>query len=415
MEVTHPRCAGIDISKRDAKVCVRIAGEGRAKASVTVETYGSMTKDVLRLRDCLVGERVTCVVMEATGDYWKQFYYLLEDAGFEVILANARQVRGMPGRKSDVSDCQWLAELGAHGLVRASFVPPEPIRQLRDLTRLRTHLRAEQARDKQRLEKVLEDAGIKLAAVATNLTGVSARAMLAQLGQGTSPEGLADLARGTLRNKIPALTDALDGRFSGHHRFLVDMHLDRITHTDNDIRAIDEQIDALLESHQHTKELLVTIPGVSWDTIDIIIAETGGDMSVFPTAKHLVSWAGCAPGMNESAGRHKPARTRPGDPYLKGAIGMAALQAMRAKTTYLSALYHRIASRRGPMVALVAVEASILTSIWHMLTNNEPYLELGADYYQQRKPKQAIDNAIQRIRHLGFDVTLTPLSPAVAG
>ena len=413
MEVVHSRCAGIDISKRDAKVCVRIAG-GR-RASIEVRTYGAMTKDVLLLRDWLTDQQVTCCVMEATGDYWKQFYFLLEDAGFELMLVNARQFRNMPGRKSDVSDAQWLADLGAHGLVHGSMVPPEPIRQLRDLTRLRTHLRREQARDKQRLEKVLEDAGVKLAAVATDITGVSARAMIDGLTKGLPPDALANLAVKTLRSKIPALTDALNGRFNEHHKFMVTMLLERIDRTEQDIVAIEKQIDALMDPHQQAKALLATIPGVSTDAAEVIIAETGGDMSVFPDAKHLVSWAGCAPGMHESAGKKKATGTRPGNTYVRGALGIAALQAARTNKTYLSALYRRIAARRGPMKALVAVENSILTAIWNMLTNDQPYQDLGADYYLRRKPKQAIDNAIQRIKDLGYNVTITPLSPAVAG
>lgn len=410
--MVHPRCAGIDISKRDAKVCVRIAGRG--KPSVEVRTFGSMTKDVLALRDWLVERRVTCVLMEATGDYWKQFYFLLEDAGFELLLANARQVRNMPGRKSDVSDAQWLAELGAHGLARGSFVPPEPIRRLRDLTRLRTHLRREQARDKQRLEKVLEDAGVKLAAVASDVTGVSARAMLAGLGQGLAPEALADLAQKRLRSRIPELTDALEGRFTAHHGFMVDMLLGRIDRTGEDIARLDSEIDGLMGPHQRAKRLLATIPGVSGETAEIIVAETGGDMSVFPTAKHLVSWSGCAPGMHESAGRKKSVTTRPGNAYLKGALGITALTAARNHNTYLSVLHRRIASRRGPMKAFVAVENSILTAIWFMLTTDQPYQELGPDYYIRRKPRQAIDAAVQRIKDLGYNVTLTPLSPTVA-
>jgi transposase len=353
--------------------------------------------------------------MEATGDYWRTFYYVLEDAGFELLLTNARQVRNMPGRKSDVSDCQWLADLGAHGLVRGSFVPPEPIRQLRDLTRLRTHLRREQARDKQRLEKVLEDAGIKLGAVATDITGVSARLMLAGLARGLPPDALADLARRGLRSKIPELTEALNGRFTAHHGFMVSMLLDRIDRVGKDIALVEERIDALMGPHRRAMELLATIPGVSDDVAEIVVAETGGNMAVFPTAKHLVSWAGCAPGMHESAGKKKSSATRPGDPYLKGALGIAALSAAKNHNTYLSALYRRVASRRGPMKALVAVENSILTAIWWMLTTDQPYQELGADYYQRRKPKQAIDSAIQRIRDLGYDVAITPLSPAVAG
>jgi len=414
MEIMHPRCAGIDISKRDAKVAVRIAQPGDAPI-MEVRTFGAMTQDVLGLKDWLVDQRVTCVVMEATGSYWKQFFFLLEDENFELLLVNARHVRNLPGRKSDVLDCQWLADLGAHGLVRASFVPPEPVRQLRDLTRLRTHLRREQAREKQRLEKVLEDAGIKLAAVVSDITGVSARLMLKGLVQGLDTDSLAELARSGLRAKIPVLRQALNGRFNDHHRYLVLMLVERIDRTESDIISIENQIDSLMGPFRDTKQLLLTIPGVSNDTAEIIIAETGGDMSVFPTAQHLVSWAGCAPGSNESAGKKKSTTTRPGNTYLKGAVGIVALQAARRNTTYLSALYRRISPRRGPVKALVAVENSVLTAIWHMLTNNEPYEDLGPDYYQKLDPEKAVNNMVKRLRNLGYEATLTPLTPAIAG
>jgi len=413
MEVLHSRCAGIDISKRDAKVCVRVAGPRRP--TVEVRTYGSMTKTVLTLRDWLVDQRVTCVVMEATGAYWKQFYFLLEDAGFELVLANPGQVKNMPGRKSDVSDAQWLAELGAHGLVRGSFVPPEPIRALRDLTRLRTHLGREQARDKQRLEKVLEDAGIKLGAVASDLTGSSARDMIDGLARGVDPEALAGLARGRMRSKIPELAEALEGRFTSHHEFMTGMLLDRIDRADRDIAEIDARIEELMGPHQHVKELLRTIPGVSDQIAEIIIAETGADMSQFPTAKHLVAWAGCAPGMHESAGKKKSSRSRPGNVFLQGALGVVALSAARTTTTYLSTFYRRVAARRGPMRAYVAVANSVLTAIWYMLTQDQTYHDLGPDYYSRRKPTQTIDKAIQRIKQLGYEVTLTPVPAIVAG
>lgn len=298
MDVVHPRCAGVDISKRDAKVCIRIAGAGRAKAKSVVTTWGAVTNQVLALRDHLVDEQVTLVVMEATSDYWKPFYYLLEDGPFEVMLVNARHVKNLPGRKTDVSDAAWLAQLGAHGLVRGSFVPPEPIRQLRDLTRTRTTLVRARAKEIQRLEKLLEDAGIKLSSVASDITGVSGRAMLEALIEGQrDPVVLADLAKRRMRSKIPELTEALTGRFSEHHGFLAQLHLDLI---DNHTRAIDEltgRIEVVVEPFRHVRDLLVTIPGISTLVADVIIAETGGDMSRFSTAGHLASWAGDLPGL----------------------------------------------------------------------------------------------------------------------
>jgi transposase len=317
MDLVHPRCAGIDISKRDAKLCVRIASSGRARAISSVTTWGAVTSQILALRDHLVAAEVTLVVMEATSDYWKPFYYLLEDGPFEVMLVNARHVKGIPGRKTDVSDAAWLAQLGAHGLVRGSFVPPEPIRQLRDLTRTRTAITRERGREVQRLEKLLEDAGIKLSSVASDITGVSGRAMLEALIKGErDPAGLADLAKRRLRAKIPQLTEALTGRFAEHHGFLARIHLDLI---DNHTRAIEEltaRIELVMEPFRATRDLIVTIPGISTLVADVIIAETGGDMSRFPSAGHLASWAGTCPGSNESAGRIKSTRTRPGNPYL---------------------------------------------------------------------------------------------------
>ena len=334
MDVVHARCAGVDVSKRDAKVCVRIAGAGpRGGAQETVTTWRSMTNQILALRDHLLEQRVTCVVMEATGDYWKPFYYLLEDASLEVLLVNARHVKNLPGRKTDVSDAAWLAQLGAHGLVRGSFVPPEPIRRLRDLTRTRTGLTRARAQEIQRLEKLLEDAGIKLSSVATDLTGVSSRAMLeALIGGQRDPAVLADLAKRRLRSKIDDLAEALTGRFSEHHAFLVRLHLDLI---DSHTRAIEEltgRIEVVIEPFRAVRELIVTIPGVSTGVADVIIAETGADMTRFPSADHLASWAGTCPGSNESAGRIKSTKTRPANPYLKGALGVAALSAVRAAT-----------------------------------------------------------------------------------
>ena len=290
MEVVHVRCAGLDVSKKDAKVCVRLAGAGRRKTVETVTTWGSTTSQVLALREHLITEKVTCVVMEATGDYWKPFYYLLEDGGFGVMLVNARHVKNLPGRKTDVADATWLAQLGAHGLVRGSFVPPEPIRQLRDLTRTRTALTRERGREVQRLEKLLEDAGIKLSSVASDITGVSGRAMLGALIQGQrDPAVLADMAKRRLRSKIPALTEALTGRFSDHHAFLAGVHLDLIDRHTAAIEEITARIEVVIEPFQGFRDLITTIPGIGPLTADVIVAETGADMTRFPTAGHLAS------------------------------------------------------------------------------------------------------------------------------
>jgi transposase len=411
MEVVHERCAGMDVSKRDAKVCVRVAGRGRRKTVETVSTWSSTTNAVLRLREHLIAEQVSLVVMEATGDYWKPFYYLLEDAGFQVMLVNARHVKNLPGRKSDVSDAVWLAQLGAHGLVRGSFVPPAPIRELRDLTRTRTLMTRERGREIQRLEKLLEDAGIKLSSVATDITGVSGRLMLQALIDGRrDPAALADLAKRRLRVKIPELTEALTGRFNAHHAFLARMHLEVIDQRTRQIEELNARIEVVMEPFHGFSTLICTIPGIGQRCAEVIVAETGADMSVFPTAAHLASWAGTSPGSNESAGRVKSTATRPGNAYLKAALGAAALSIANSHGTYLSAKYRRIAAKRGPKKALVAVERALLTAIWTMAHTGAYYDDPGADYHAHRDPERLKRHAMSQLQRLGYDVTLTPLA-----
>ena len=413
MDIVHPRCAGIDISKRDAKVCVRIASDSGGKAKSTVTTWSSVTNQVLALRDHLIAEQVTLVVMEATSSYWKIYYYLLEDGPFEVVLCNPRHVKNLPGRKTDVSDAAWLAQLGAHGLLRGSFVPPEPIRELRDLTRTRTTLVRERSREIQRLEKLLEDAGIKLSSVATDITGVSGRAMLEALIEGErDPAILAELAQRRLRSKIPELTEALTGRFREHHVFLARLHLNLIDQHSAAISELTMRIEVVMEPFREARDLIVTIPGISTLIAEVIIAETGGDMNRFPTAGHLASWAGTCPGSNESAGRVKSTHTRPANPYLKGALGVAAMSATKSHDTYLSAKYRRIASRRGPIKAVVALEHAMLIAIWNMLTTGTTYRDLGGDYYTRLNPDKARNRALDQLRKMGYEVTLTPLAEA---
>lgn len=409
MDVMHPRCAGIDISKKDAKVCIRIQGSNGAKASSTVTTWGSMTNQILALREHLLEQQVSCVVMEATSDYWRPFYYLLEDQ-LQVMLVNARDVKNVPGRKTDVSDAAWLADLGAHGLVRASFVPPEPIRQLRTLTRTRTAITRERSREIQRLEKLLEDAGIKLSSVATDITGVSGRLILAALIEGVQdPASMAQLARGRMRPKIALLSEALTGHFTEHHAFMTQLFIDRIDAHTRDIALLCQRIETLMEPFSSARELLISIPGFSTDVAEIFIAETGANMVQFPTADHLASWSGTSPGSNESAGRVKSTKTRPGNRYLKGALGVAALSQVRAKGTYYSVKYRRIASRRGPSKALVAIEHSMLTAAWNMLTNGEFYHDPGPDYFSQRQPAKTKARAIAQLEALGYHVDLHSL------
>ena len=409
MEVVHRRCAGIDISKKDAKVCVRVQGSGRRATTASVTTWGAMSNEIMALREHLVAEKVTCVVMESTGDYWKPFYYLLEDA-VNVMLVNPRDARNRPGRKTDVSDAAWLADLGAHGLLRASLVPPPPIRRLRDLTRARTDLNRDRVRQIHRLEKILQDAGIKLSSVATDIMGQSSRAMLEALIEGkTDPAELADLAKRRLRSKIPALTEALTGRFTAHHGYLIRMHLNLIDSYTTALRDLDTKIiDALSPSLAAARDRLCSIPGWSTTVAEVFLAETGGDMTAFPTAGHLASWAGVCPGANESAGRVKSTKTREGNRNLKGALGIAALSATRSRDTYFAAKYRRICAHRGPMKALVAVERAMVVAAHGMLTNGDFYRDPGANYFTARRPGSIKANAIRQLQALGYAVTLEP-------
>jgi len=411
MELIHRRCAGIDISKKDAKVCVRIQGGTHRKTSSIVTTWGALTSQILALRDHLVEQKVTVVVMESTSNYWRPFYYLLE-ADFAVVLVNARDARNVPSRKTDVSDAAWLADLGAHGLVRASFVPRLQIRELRDLTRARTHITQERTREVQRLEKLLEDACIKLSSVATDIMGVSGRLMLqALIDQQTAadPAVLADLAKRRMRSKIPELTEALTGHFTAHHAVMTRMFLDRIDAQSKDIAVLSKRIENLMEPFLPVQDLLESVPGINQIVAEVFIAETGGDMTQFPTPEQLASWAGVSPVAHESAGKVKTSKTRPGNRYLKGALGIAALTALRSTThTYFSGKYRRLAPTRGPMKALVAVEHAMLTAAWHMLQDGAHYRDLGADYYTRREPTKAKARAIKQLEDLGYQVIIEP-------
>lgn len=408
----HDRCAGLDISKRDVKACLRTPGTRRNQRRSEVRTFATTTNDLLALRDWLAGEQVSLVVMEGTGDYWRAPYYLLEDM-LNVELVNARQVKAMPGRKTDVADAVWLAQLAECGLLRASFVPPEPIRQLRDLTRYRTVLTEERTREAQRLEKELEDAGIKLSSFATDILGISGRAMLEALIRGErDAQVLAEMARGRMRSKIPDLVQAMIGRFGEHHAFLCRMHLDRIDAISRDIATLSTRIEQVMAPFRDQLTRLDGIPGISLRVAEVIIAETGGDMSRFPTAGHLASWAGVSPGNHESGGRRKSGKTTKGNRWLRDALGTAAMAAARSKNTYLGAQYARFVRRLGSKPkALVALEHSILTSVWHMLTNNTVYHDLGADHFLRRDPERERRRAITALNKLGYTVTLNPIEP----
>jgi transposase len=406
MDVVHERCAGIDIGKADVKVCVRVPGPGKGRRK-EVRTFSTMTRDLLAMRDWLIAEGITVVGMEATGSYWKPVFYLLEN-DIETWLLNARHMKNVPGRKTDVADSEWICKMVEHGLVRPSFVPPPEIRQLRDLTRYRTEVIRERTREAQRLEKLLEDAGIKLSAVVSDLLGKSARAMLEALIAGErDPVVLAEMAKASMRAKREILAQALTGRFTDHHAFLARTMLDRIDAVTATEARLSEEITRQLAPFRRQVELLTTIPGVNARSAEVILAEIGVDMSRFPSAAHLASWAGMCPGNHESAGKHTSGKSRPGDPWLKGALGLAATAAARSKNTYLAARYKRIAVRRGKKRALVAVGHTILTSVWHMLTHDAEYHDLGGDHFVQRTGRaRQTRRLVSQLNMLGYQVSL---------
>lgn len=409
MEVLVDRCAGIDLGKANMKVCVRTPGRRAGTRHNEVRTFDTTTAGILTARDWLAQERVARVGMESTGVYWKPVYYLLEEV-VECWLLNAGHLKKVPGRKTDVSDAQWIAQLVECGLVQPSFVPPEPIRQLRDLTRYRTTLTRDRVREIQRLQDVLEDAGIKLDVVASDIMGKSAQRMITALIAGErDPEKLADLAYGKLRSKRVRLQEALVGRFNDHHGFMAQTMLDRIANTDRVLARIEQQIDALIEAYSFRliRDRLQTIPGVGKTVAEVIIAETGADMSRFATPQQLCSWAGMCPGNNESAGRHGSTKTRKADVWLRGSLGVAAAGAARTKNTYLAARYQRLARRRGKQRALVATGHSILQAAWHIMAEDLDYIDLGADHYAHtgNTERRAL-RLTSELRAMGYRVTL---------
>jgi transposase len=408
--VVVQRAAGLDIAKASLVACARTpdpAGGWKIEKKKFVTT----TRGLLDLADWLAQRQITRVGMESTSDYWKPVFYLLEGQT-ECWLLNARHMRAVPGRKTDMTDSEWICDLVAHGLVRASFVPPAPIRRLRDLTRRRTVVLADRRREKQRMEKLLEDAGVKLSAFITDIFGTSGRAMLDALVAGERDGAtLADLALGQMRTKIAALTDALTGRFDSHHSYLAGMilrHVDYLTAMATDL---DHRIAEQIAPYQRQIELLDSIAGVDVRTAQILIAETGADMTHFTTAGHLASWAGLCPGNNKTAGKPKPGHIRPGNRWLKAALGVAALGAIRTKNSYTQALFRRVAARRGGKRAQTAVALSLLTTAWYLLTTNTDYHDLGGDYFLNRiNPDHRRRRAIAQLERLGYHVTLEPIA-----
>jgi len=407
MDTLSPRCAGIDVHKGNVVVCVR-CGDRPGKVFEEVRTFATMTADLLALADWLAEHRVTPVAMESTGVYWKPVFNILEGS-VAVILVNAEHIKQVPGRKTDVKDCQWIAQLLQHGLLKASFVPPQPIRELRDLTRQRTQLIQERSAAANRIQKVLEDANIKLASVATAVLGASGRDMLEALIAGeTDPAKLADLARKRLREKIPALRLALQGRVTDHHRFLLRMHLDHVTHLEELIARVGGRIEEALAPFAEAEERLQTIPGVSQRVAETVLAEVGPNMEQFPSAGHLASWAGMCPGNNESAGKRRSGRITKGNRWLKRILVQAAWAASHTKGTYLAAQYRRLARRRGRKRALVAVGHTLLVIIYHVLKRGTTYTELGADFLERLEPARLTRQLVKRLETLGHKVTLEP-------
>jgi transposase len=411
METLYRRCAGIDVHKNNVVVCARCS-DSPGKPREEVRTFATMTANLLELADWLAGLGVTHVAMESTGVYWKPVFHVLEGR-CRVILVNAQHIKQVPGRKTDVKDCQWIAQLLQHGLLKASFVPPEPIRELRDLTRQRTQLIGERASAANRIQKVLEDANIKLAGVATDVLGVSGRDMLEALIAGeTDPAKLADLARKRLREKIPALRLALHGKVTAHHRFLLRLHLDHLTQLEALIGRLGTRIEEALAPFAPAVERLQTIPGISQRTAETVVAEVGPDGGPFATAEHLASWAGMCPGNDESAGKRRSGRSTKGNRWLKRILVQAAWAASHTKDTYLAAQYRRLAKRRGRKKALVAVGHTLLVIIYHVLKRGTSYTELGADYLDRLEPERLTRQLVNRLEKLGHKVTLEPAPAA---
>jgi transposase len=408
MHIMYERCAGLDVHKQTVVACV-LTPEGQE-----TRTFGTMTVDLLALADWLLTCGCTHVAIESTGDYWKPVFNILEGT-CEVLLVNAQHVKAVPGRKTDVKDAAWLAELLQHGLLRASFIPPVAQRELRDLTRYRSTFIQERVTLINRVQKLLEEANIKLAAVASDIMGVSGRAILAALVTGHAhPQTLAELAKGRLRSKRDRLAKALEGRVKPHHRLVLTELLSQIDSLDEAIARFDARIQEVCGPFDEAVGLLDTIPGVARHTADMIVAEIGTDMARFPSADHLASWAGVAPGNHESAGKRTSGKTRKGNRFLRTTLVQAAHAAVRTKGTYLSAQYRRLAARRGKKRAILAVAHSMLVMAYDMIQRQEPYREAGADFFDRLQPEDTARRLVKRLESLGYHVTLqSPSTDAI--
>ena len=410
MEVLHPRCAGLDVHKDSVVACVRIASADEVVTEV--QTFNTTTASLMSLSEWLASNGCTHVAMEATGVYWKPVWHILSDGEFTLVLANAAHVKNVPGRKTDINDATWLADLLAHGLIRASFVPETDTQDLRTLLRTRKQLIRERTSHIQRLQKTLEDANIKLDTVVTDILGKSGRAIIDALIAGESdPAKLAALARPGIRSK---LREALAGRVRRHHRFMLRIHRQQIAALDAVIAEIDREVDANLTPFRASVELLTSIPGISTLSAQVIISEIGTDMSRFPTAAHLISWAGLCPGNDESAGKRRSSRLRKGAPWLKTTLVQCAWSASRKKACYVQAQFHRLRARRGAKKAVCAVAASILTAAYHMLKRGNQYNDLGPDHFDRRSKQQQTKRLLKRLADLGFAAELTPIPIAVS-
>jgi transposase len=412
MEAIIERCCGIDVHKKNIVVCLAV-GKPDEKPRTMIKTFSTMTCDLLVCRDWLVSEGCTHAAMESTGVYWKPIYNILEGS-MEVILAHARDVKNVPGRKTDVKDCEWIADLMRHGLIKGSFIPPKPIRELRDLTRYREKLTQQRSSELNRLQKFLEDANIKLASVVSDINGVSAQDMIKHLiKDDMSSQEMAQLAKGTLRSKTEELEKALEGCLTDHHRIILRLALQMIASYDEAIAKLSGEIDNRMKPFKEESEKLQTIPGVKKKTAEKVIAEIGVDMSRFPSDAHLSSWAGISPGNNESAGKRRSGRAKPGNAWLKKVLAEAAWAASKTKATYLSARYRRLAARRGKKRAAVAVGHTILIMAYHIIKEQCTYKELGADYFDRLNEQFLVKRLTSRINALGYEVDIKKL-PMVA-
>jgi transposase len=405
MEAIFCCVAGLDVHSATVAVCVRQVNE-LGKVSKVVRTFGTMTRDLLALGDWLAAEGVTHVAMESTGVFWKPIYNILEGQ-FQILLVNARHIKNVPGRKTDVKDCEWIAQLLQCGLLRGSFIPPKPQRELRDLTRMRTQLTREMSAVANRIHKVLEDTNVKLGLVATDILGVSGRKMIAALIDGeTDTAKMADMACGRMRDKIPLLEQALLGKVTGHHRFLLKALMDHLTYLESQIDRFNERIEEAARPFEKAITALIPIPGYELASAQSVIAEIGPDMNAFRTDAHLCSWAKVCPGNNESAGKRKSGATGHGNRWLETTLVQVAWAASHKKNSYFQAQYRRLAGRRGKKRAIVAVAHSILTDTYHILKHGVSYRELGADYFDRLQRDKIRRYHVKRLQDLGFQVIL---------